>query len=67
MITISILFAIAYSYSIYQIRKSSGSWKAFNPFNGNFFSYIGFTVGSIISIIMILTGILFVAYTGILP
>jgi hypothetical protein len=67
MITISILFIIAYSYSVYQIRKSSGSWKEFNPFNGNFFSYFGFMVGSIISIIAILTGILFVAYAGILP
>jgi hypothetical protein len=47
MITVSTLFILLYSYSIYKIRKDSKSWKAFNPFDSNIFSYAIFMFGTV--------------------
>jgi len=46
MITISTLLILLYSYSIYKIRKDSGSWKDFDPFESNIFVYFIFLLGT---------------------
>ena len=67
MITLSTLFIVLYSYSVYNIRKRSGSWKEFNPFNGNPFSYGMFMLGTAVLVGLVLIGIAFMAYIGLIP
>jgi len=67
MITLSILFIIAYAYSIYQIRKDCGSWKEFNPYNAGMFADIMFWFGTVAIGIGILFGIMLLVASGIIP
>ena len=46
MITISTLLILLYSYSIYKIRKDSGSWKDFDPSDSNIFASLVFFFGT---------------------
>jgi hypothetical protein len=67
MITISILFIIAYSYSVYRIKEDSGSWKVFNPYNSGFFAYSIFMFGSAAIFLAIIVGVGLLATSGIIP
>jgi hypothetical protein len=68
MITLSILFAVLYGYSIHIIRKDSdSSWKEFNPFNSNIFAFFGFSIGSLYFLVWIVFGTIFLISTGIIP
>jgi hypothetical protein len=67
MITLSILFIICYSYSIYRIREDSGSWKAFNPYNSGFFAYSIFMFGSAAIFLAITVGVGLLATSEIIP
>jgi hypothetical protein len=67
MITLSILFIICYSYSVYRIKEDSGSWKEFNPFNSGFFAYLMFMFGSAAVCAGIMAGIIFLVVSGIIP
>ena len=57
MITISTLFILLYSYSLYKIRKDSGSWKEFDPLGSGLFVWLVFLTGTV-TIIMVVLGIL---------
>jgi hypothetical protein len=67
MITITTLTAIMYFYSIYKIKKESGTWEEFNPFNANFITYGIFVMGTVMTIILICFFVVYLIYSGILP
>jgi len=67
MITISILCTLIYAYSIYRIRKDSGSWDEFNLFETNFFVYFMFLLGTIWHCSLLIVLILYVIEHNILP
>jgi hypothetical protein len=67
MITLSILFIICYSYSVYQIRKDSGSWKEFNPYSTGLFAHMIFMFGSAAIFLAIIVGVGLLATSGIIP
>jgi len=67
MITSSILFILLYSYSVYKIKKDSGSWKLFNPLYSNMFAYMMFMLGTIAIIFVTLLILFFLAKYDIIP
>jgi cytochrome c oxidase assembly factor CtaG len=67
MITLSTLFILLYSYSVYKIRKDSESWKDFNPFSSNIFAYAVFMFGTGILIIGVLVFAVYMATHNIIP
>jgi len=67
MITISILFIICYSYSVYRIKEDSKPWGAFNPYNSGFFEYSIFIFGSAAIFLAIMVGVGLLATSGIIP
>jgi hypothetical protein len=67
MITFTILFTIAYIYSIYKIKKTCGSWKKFNPFDVAFIEYFIFMLGTIIYISAIICICVYLSMKGIIP
>lgn len=71
MITITTLFTLLYGYSIYKIRKVSGSWKDFSPYKaykeGNTFTSMVFMLGACIIIIFILALLSYAVDSGIIP
>lgn len=67
MITISILFILLYSYSIYKIKKDCGSWKYFNPFESSFLSYMFFIFGTGLLFLGISILMFYMVYTNVLP
>ena len=67
MITISILFILLYSYSVYKIRKDSGSWEYFNPYDSNFLVYIIFAFGTGIIGLGIIVIVLYLIKYNIIP
>jgi hypothetical protein len=71
MITLTTLFTILYGYSIYKIRKVSGSWEDFSPYNaydeGNAFAYLVFGLGTFIAAIFIVVYLVYSADSGIIP
>ena len=67
MITLTVLFTLLYGYSIYKIRKDSGSWKNFNRYKTNFFLFVVFMYGNTAIIISILGLLVYAAYSGIIP
>lgn len=67
MITLSVLFALIYAYSIYRIRKDSGSWDEFNPFETNLFVYFMFFLGTMWHLFLLIVLILYVIKHNILP
>ena len=54
MITISTLFILLYSYSLYKIRKDSGSWKEFDPLGSGLFVWVVFILGTSAIIVCVL-------------
>ena len=54
MITSSTLFILLYSYSLYKIRKDSGSWKEFEPYGSGLFVWMVFLLGTAIIIVCVL-------------
>jgi hypothetical protein len=67
MITLTTIFILLYVYSIYRIKKESGSWEEFNPFNANFITYGIFVMGTVMTIILICFFVVYLIYSGILP
>lgn len=67
MITISILFIICYSYSVYWIKEDSGSWGEFNPYNSGFFAHMVFMFGSAAIFLAIMVGVGLLATSRIIP
>jgi len=67
MITLSVLFALMYAYSIYRIRKDSGSWDNFNPFETNLFVFFIFFLGTIWHLLLLIWLILYLIEHNILP
>lgn len=71
MVTLTTLFTLLYGYSIYKIRKVSGSWEDFSPYNaydeGNAFAYMVFGLGTFIATIFILGILIYAAECGITP
>jgi hypothetical protein len=68
MITLSIILAILYGYSILRIKKDSdSSWKEFNPFNSNIYVYFLFIIGTLFFSFWIVFGTIFLISTGIIP
>jgi len=67
MITLSVLFALIYAYSIYRIRKDSGSWDEFDPFETNMFVYFVFLLGTIWHCSLLVMLILYIIEHNILP
>jgi hypothetical protein len=68
MITLSIILAILYGYSILRIKKDSdSSWKEFNPFNSNIYVYFLFIIGTLFFSFWIVFGLIFLISTGIIP
>jgi hypothetical protein len=67
MITISTLLFLLYSYSIYKIKKDSGSWGDFNLFNSNFFAYFMFLLGTTVIFFVILFFSFYIIENNILP
>jgi hypothetical protein len=67
MITISIIFILLYSYSVYKIKKDSGSWEYFNPYDCNFLIYIIFAFGTGIIGLGIIAIVLYLIKYNIIP
>lgn len=67
MITFTILFTIAYIYSVYKIKKICGSWKKFNPFDVRFIEYFIFMLGTTICISAIIYIYIYFSIKGIIP
>jgi hypothetical protein len=67
MITLSTLFILLYSYSVYKIRKDCKSWEDFNPFDSNIFSYAIFMFGTAILILSILLLVGYMVAHNIIP
>ena len=67
MITLTIIFILSYAYSIYKIRKDSGSWKNFDPHDTNLFFHLIFIIETSILVIAIMTGLPYLAMEGIIP
>ena len=67
MITISILLILLYSYSIYKIRKDSGSWKDFDPFESNIFVYFIFLFGTATIVLSIISLMIYAVNNNIVP
>lgn len=67
MITISILFILLYSYSVYKIKKDSESWEYFNPMGSSFLIYMIFTFGTGLIGLGIIALSLYVIKYNILP
>jgi hypothetical protein len=71
MITLTILFTLLYGYSIYKIRKVSGSWEDFSPYSaydeGNAFAYMIFGFGTFIITAFILVLLIYAVDSGIIP
>ena len=67
MITLTALFTLLYGYSIYKIRKDSGSWKNFDPHKSNFFLFVVYMYGNTAIIISILGLLVYAAYSDIIP
>ena len=51
MITLTTLFVLLYSYSVYRIRTDSGSWKRFDPCNSNAVATLLFLFGTVILVV----------------
>lgn len=66
MITISILFILIYSYSLYTI-KGSKPWEDFNPFESSFLLYMLFILGTGLLSIGIFILMFYIVYTNVLP
>lgn len=67
MITITTIFILLYTYSIYKIKKDSGSWKNFNPFDTNYITYMIFAMCTILIVMLIGAFIGYLTVNGILP
>lgn len=67
MITISTLLILLYSYSIYKIRKDSGSWKDFDIFESNIFVYYIFLFGTAAIVVGIIFLIIYAVINNIVP
>jgi hypothetical protein len=67
MITLSILFIICYSYSVYRIKEDSGSWKEFNPYSTGLFAHMIFMIGTAAICIAIIISVGLLAISGIIP
>ena len=57
MITLTIIFILSYAYSIYKIRKDSGSWNEFDPYETNLFFHVVFIYGTCILIVVVIGGL----------
>jgi hypothetical protein len=67
MITLTALFTLLYGYSIYKIRKDSGSWENFDPYESNSFSFLIFILSTPVIVAFILTLLVYAAYYGLIP
>jgi hypothetical protein len=67
MITLSTLFILLYSYSVYKIRKDSESWKDFSPLSSNIFAYAVFMLGTLVLMIGVLAFAIYMATHNIIP
>jgi len=67
MITISTLFILLYSYSLYKIRKDSGSWKEFDPLGSGLFVWLVFYVGTSIIILCVLLILGYAVQNNLIP
>lgn len=71
MVTFTTLFTLLYGYSIYKIRKVSGSWKDFSPYNahdeGYTFAYMVFGLGTFMITSFILAFLIYAVDSGIIP
>jgi hypothetical protein len=67
MITISILLILLYSYSIYKIRKDSGSWKDFDFYESNIFVYLIFLFGTATIVLSIISLMIYAVNNNIVP
>ncbi len=67
MITISTLFILLYSYSLYKIRKDSGSWKEFDPLESGLFGWPVFYVGTSIIILCVLVILGYAVQNNLIP
>jgi hypothetical protein len=67
MITLTALFTLLYGYSIYKIRKDSGSWENFDPYESNSFLFLVYIISTPVIAAFILTLIIYAAYSGIIP
>ena len=67
MITISTLFILLYSYSLYKIRKDSGSWKEFDPLESGLFVWLVWLFGSAIIIVCVLGILGYVVQNNLIP
>jgi hypothetical protein len=67
MITLSTLFILLYSYSVYKIRKDSKSWKDFNPFSSNIFAYAMFMFCTVVLMIGVVVFAVYMVTHNIIP
>ena len=71
MITLTTLFTLLYGYSIYKIRKVSGSWEDFSTYSafdqGYTFASMVFGLGTFMITTFILTFLIYAADSGIIP
>ena len=67
MITLTIIFILSYAYSIYKIRKDSGSWENFDPYETNLFFHLIFIIETSILVTAIIAGLPYLAMEGIIP
>jgi len=67
MITLTTLFFILYAYSIYKIKKASGSWKNFNPFCSALGYYTIFLFGTGFLSFALIFALIHGVSTGIIP
>ncbi len=67
MITISTLFILLYSYSLYKIRKDSGSWKEFEPYGSGLFVWMVWLFGTAIIIVYVLGILGYVVQNNLIP
>ena len=59
MITLTTLFIALYLYSIFKIKRDSGSWERFHYYMGNDFFYIFWFLGTVLISCAIGLGILY--------
>ena len=67
MITISTLLILLYSYSIYKIRKDSGSWKDFDFYESNIFVCLIFLFGTATIVLSIISLMIYAVNNNIVP